>query len=145
MAAVLVALYEDFITAERVRTELVTDGFPTDRVELVSPKDPGAAAHLPGRTLSEKLRAYFETLFEPADGRNYPSIFAERVTKGASSVTVHPRGEDEIARAIQILERHQPIEIGSHALDDTTMERAAAGDRQTIVEKVIRGDTHRSP
>jgi hypothetical protein len=35
MTPVIVALYDDHGTADRVRTQLVADGFPTDRVALL--------------------------------------------------------------------------------------------------------------
>ena len=43
MTPVIVALFDDYGIADRVRTELVADGFPTDRVELTSLMEPGQA------------------------------------------------------------------------------------------------------
>ena len=36
MSAVILAVFNDYETAERVRVMLVRDGFPTDRVELTA-------------------------------------------------------------------------------------------------------------
>jgi hypothetical protein len=36
MTPVIVALFDDFGVADRVRTQLVANAFPTDRVELTS-------------------------------------------------------------------------------------------------------------
>src|SRR5437016_5537340 len=44
MSAVLLAVFNDYETAERVRVILVRDGFPTDRVELTASCDLGRAA-----------------------------------------------------------------------------------------------------
>ena len=44
MSAVILAVFNDFETAERVRVSLVRDGFPTDRVELTAPCELGRAA-----------------------------------------------------------------------------------------------------
>jgi len=41
MSAVLLAVFGQYGDAERVRTQLVRDGFPTDRVELTSATEPG--------------------------------------------------------------------------------------------------------
>jgi hypothetical protein len=142
MAAVLVALYENYATADRVRTELVSDGFPTDRVELTSGREPGQAGNIPAASPQERLRKYFDTLFDP-DGEGiagYGDFFADRVANGASAVTVHPRGDVEIDRATQILERHGPIEMEHKGLtDDIQFERAAVEDREPLVKKVLRG------
>jgi hypothetical protein len=43
MSAVLLAIFNEFKVAERVRVELVRDGFPTDRVELTAGCEPGQA------------------------------------------------------------------------------------------------------
>ena len=36
MSAVLLAVFNDYETADRVRLELFRDGFPTDRVDLTA-------------------------------------------------------------------------------------------------------------
>ena len=141
MATVLVAIYENFSTAENVRTELVGDGFPTDRVELTSKQEPGQASHMPGSTPVERFRKYFDTLFDQ-DGEGIVSFgdsFARHIAEGATAITVHPRGEVEIDRATQILERHRPIELERQGLDETTYERAASEKEGTIVGRVLKG------
>jgi len=141
MAAVLIALYDDYATAERVRTELVSDGFPTDRVELTSLREPGAAGALPGASLPEKLLQYFQTLFEEAEQpRQGPQFFADRVRHGGSVITVHPRGEVENSRACEILQRSSPAELVGHGKEDQTFERAAADRNSTVVERILRSD-----
>jgi hypothetical protein len=44
MSAVLLAVFDNHEAAEGVRTDLVRDGFPTDRVELTAGCEPGRAA-----------------------------------------------------------------------------------------------------
>ena len=63
MSAVLLGVYVNHDTAERVRTDLVMDGFPTDRVELTDWLEPGRAGVEPAVSLHEKLVQYFRTLF----------------------------------------------------------------------------------
>jgi hypothetical protein len=143
MASVLVAIYEDFSTAERVRTELVGDGFPTDRVELTSLKEPGQAGSMPGNSPVERFRKYFDTLFDQ-DGEgigNFGGSFARHIADGHTAITVHPRGELEIDRATQILERHRPVELERQGLDETTYEHAASEKEGTVVGRVLRGNT----
>ena len=41
MSAVLLAVFNDFDTAERARLALFRDGFPTDRIQLTACSDPG--------------------------------------------------------------------------------------------------------
>lgn len=140
MAAVLVALYDGHPTAERVRTQLVTDGFPTDRVRLTSRREPGAAGVIPADSAAARYREYFESLFDSEEQRRHADWLAERVQSGAAAVTVHPRGEREISRATEILERNQPLDVGREHLDDTTMEYAAASHERPYVSRVIAGN-----
>jgi len=143
MASILVALYSDHGTAERVRTELVSDGFPTDRVELTSKQELGQAGNMPGSTPIERFRKYFDTLFNQ-DGEGivgFGDSFAKHVADGDAAVTVHPRGELEIDRATQILERHKPVELERQGMNDTTYEHASAEKEGTIIGRVLRSTT----
>jgi hypothetical protein len=141
MASVLVAIYENFSSAENVRTELVGDGFPTDRVELTSKQEPGQAGSMPGNSPVDRFRKYFDTLFDQeGDGLgNFGDSFARHIAEGAVAITVHPRGELEIDRATQILERHRPIELERQGMDETTYERAASEKEGTVIGRVLRG------
>src|SRR5438034_279196 len=51
MSAVLLAVFNDYETAERVRVTLVRDGFPTDRVELTAACELGRAGFEPADSL----------------------------------------------------------------------------------------------
>lgn len=139
MAAVLVALYDSHQNADRARTELVQDGFPTDRVKLTSRSEPGTAGLIAAETESERYRRYFGTLFDEERHRGCAEHLARRVGEGAAVIAVHPRGEQEIARAIQIIDRYQPLEIDREHLDETLLERAASPSSRTVVVQLIEG------
>ena len=78
MSAVLLGVYVNHDTAERVRTDLVMDGFPTDRVELTDWLEPGRAGVEPAVSLHEKLVQYFRTLFCFDGERHYAEVLANR-------------------------------------------------------------------
>lgn len=139
MAAVLVALYQDHATAQRVRTQLVHDGFPTDRVDLASPSEPGPAGLVPASPASDQFREYFQSLFDDERERRHAQVLAERVQNGAAAITVHPRGETEIERAIAILAHHRPVAIEREHLDDTTLEKAASDHERSFLSRVLTG------
>lgn len=111
MPEVIVALYDSHAAADDVRTELVADGFPTDRVELTSRGDEGRAGAVPGEAFDERATRYFDTLFDADDARGYAAFFIEGLQRGGAAIAVHPRGAEEIGRASEILQRHRPIEI----------------------------------
>ena len=102
MTPVIVALYEDFAVAQHVRTELVKDGFPTDRVELTSREESGQADAEPGESYWHKVSNYFHAIFDQTGDSASAQQFADRVRHGSSAITVHPRSDDEIESARNI-------------------------------------------
>ena len=126
MSAVLLGVYVNHDTAERVRTDLVMDGFPTDRVELTDWLEPGRAGVEPAVSLHEKLVQYFRTLFCFDGERHYAEVLANRIESGAATITVHPRGAVETSRATEILRSGPVRELAEHDLANQAFEHAAA-------------------
>jgi len=135
MAAVLIALYDTHETAERVRTRLVRDGFPTDRVRLLSGREPGVVQSMPAGDQGAKYHQYVRTLL--GDDAAHADRLAERIERGAAAVSVLPRGEAEIARAREIMAREGPVELTGRDLDDTLLERAAAPHDRSVLGTVL--------
>jgi hypothetical protein len=127
MSAVLLAVFNDYGIADRVRTRLVSDGFPTDRVELTSSAEPGRAGVQPAGTARAKFEKYFRTLLSKEDERSFAEVLAQRVEGGgAATIAVHPRGAIETARAAEILEDEGAVEVVGHDLENQSFEYAAA-------------------
>jgi hypothetical protein len=126
MSAVLLAVFKEYEPAERVRTALVKDGFPTDRVELTANREPGQAALVPEGSRREKFAEYFRTLLSDADEQSCVAALTERVVRGAVTVTVHPRGSVETRRASEMLDRAGADEVIAHDLGSQTFEQAAS-------------------
>jgi len=138
MSALVVALYDNHAAAERVRTRLVQEGFPTDRVQLTSSDDPGQAAVIgPAGGLEAQLEEYFSTLFDRVDELPNVHFFVDGVTQGHAALTVHPRGEVETNRALEILEEAQPLEICDHDIEDPLLEQAASEDDEDPYFKLL--------
>jgi hypothetical protein len=126
MSAVLLAVFREYEQAERVRTALVKDGFPTDRVELTANREPGQAALVPEGSRREKFAEYFRTLLSDADEQPRVAALTERVVRGAVTVTVHPRGSVETERATAMFDRAGADEVIGHDLGNQTFEQAAS-------------------
>ncbi|MGB9330049.1 MAG: hypothetical protein WCB10_04700 [Steroidobacteraceae bacterium] len=127
MSAVLLAVFTGFGDAERVRTRLVRDGFPTDRVELTASSEKGRAGVLPAPSPRAQFQQYFRTLFCQEDERAFAELLAARVDEGAAAtVAVHPRGLIETTRAAQIMESEGAQEVIGHDLKNQAFEHAAA-------------------
>ena len=126
MSAVLLAVFNDYGLADRVRTKLVIDGFPTDRVELTASAEPGRAGMQPASTARDRFVQYFRTLLSEEDERPFVEALARRVEDGAATVAVHPRGAIETARAAEILEDEGAVEVVGHDLQNQSFEHAAS-------------------
>jgi hypothetical protein len=129
MSAVLVAVFDDHATAAGVRTHLVKDGFPTDRVELTSSQELGQAKLVPRDGVDAKLTEYFRKLFQ--NGTNGSSerwipLFQGAVLDGKAVVAVQPRGDTEAQRALQLMNQAGPVELRGADLRNQTLEHAAA-------------------
>ena len=127
MSAILLAVFSKFSDAERVRTELVSDGFPTDRVELTASHEKGRAGVQPGSSSGAQFRQYYRTLLSQDEERAFADALAERVEAGTTvTVAVHPRGSIETHRAVQLLENAGASEVVGHDLANQGFERAAS-------------------
>lgn len=126
MSTVLVAVFTNHAAAERMRTRLVRDGFPSDRVDVTSKREPGRAAVEPGSSAHERYLQYFSTLFNRPEERAYAERLAHKVERGGATVTVLPRGRIEVDRARSLLKHAAPREIDTHDLAWQGWEHAAA-------------------
>lgn len=137
MSALVAALFKDHATAEQVRTALVDDGFPTDRVRLTSREEPGPAELAPAAERVGQLEAYFTQVFPATDEEGRVRSFVDGVRHGNAALVVHPRGDIETQRALEILNAADPIELSSHDLENQPLEQAASPASSTVVEKVV--------
>jgi hypothetical protein len=126
MSAVLLAVFDDFETAERARLALFRDGFPTDRIEITARHEPGRVTSDPALPLHDRLAQYFRTLFAHADGAQHAHRLADRIEHGAATITVLPRGDIEVRRAAELLGHARPGEMLERDLQDQSWEFAAA-------------------
>ena len=136
MSAVLLAVFNDYESAHRVRRELVRDGFPTDRVELTAACDPGRAGCFPAEELRGKFVQYFRILFKADSDRHYAESLADRLHGGAATITVHPRGAVETGNATKIIEAATPVELVHRNLRNRWWGFAAARAEQPWIRHV---------
>jgi hypothetical protein len=126
MSAVLLAVFDNHEAAEGVRTDLVRDGFPTDRVELTAGCEPGRAALEPASSPHGRFLQYFRALLCEEHEAQYVVQLTECIERGAATITVHPRGPVETARVAEIFKHAHPTQVVQHDLHNQSFEHAAA-------------------
>jgi hypothetical protein len=137
MSAVLIAVFREYQAAERVRTKLVKDGFPTDRVELTATLEPGQAALVPIGSRRAKFEQYFRTLMSEPNERPLVDALVARVEGGAAAITVHPRGDIETERATKIFAEQRAVEVLAHDLESQSFEHAASSEEGVWLRHLI--------
>jgi hypothetical protein len=137
MSAVVAALFKDHATADRVRTTLVSGGFPTDRVQLTSEAEPGQAALMPSPNKSRQLEDYFAGIFPESNEQERVRTFVEGVRHGNAALIVQPRGDIETRQALEVLSSSQPIQLCEHDLEKQAMEKAASGASSTVIGHLV--------
>jgi hypothetical protein len=125
MSAVLAAVFKDHATADTARVRLVNDGFPTDRVDLISRQELGQAKLVPRPSVGEQLTEYFRKILQGGDDASV-GLLQRAVLDGRAALIVQPRGDVETGRAAELLNSCDPIELQGTDLKNTTMEQAAA-------------------
>jgi hypothetical protein len=138
MSAVMVAIFNRFSDAESVRTELVKEGFPTDRVELTASREKGRAGLQPADSSQGKFVQYFGTLFDQEGERVFVEELAKRVASGSvATIAVHPRGDIETSRATQILEKQGALQVVPHDLENQAFESAASSETSPWLDHLL--------
>ncbi|MEO7774979.1 MAG: hypothetical protein ABIT36_10600 [Steroidobacteraceae bacterium] len=66
---------------------------------------------MPVNDAGAKLDAYFRSLLSDLDDDAIVAHLVSAVRDGAATLTVHPRGEVEIARANKVLKSHDPVHL----------------------------------
>ena len=107
----VIALYPTPVFAERARTQLVTQGIATDRVDVVSRIHRGRVTHLPQQSDAEDLADYFHMLL--TEERELPVVIdiVDDIHKGKAALVVHPRGQVEIDMIRPVIEAHGPQSV----------------------------------
>jgi hypothetical protein len=129
-------MFSDHDTAERLRTRLVKDGFPTDRVELTSCEELGQAKLVPRKDLGDKLTQYFLQLFQGGgngSAERSAQLFQRAVLEGKAALAVHPRGDSETQRALELLNEAGPVDVRGADLQNQTLEHAASEKETPIL------------
>jgi uncharacterized protein (TIGR02271 family) len=119
MENTVVGVYDSYTQAQNVMHELLACGFSSDEVRLSPEADLESATQ---DTASERhagsgIGHFFRSLFglEDPEDRQHHDIYAEAMRRGSCVITVHADSDQERERAIEVMNRFDPVDIDERA------------------------------
>jgi uncharacterized protein (TIGR02271 family) len=115
----VIGVYDSYAQAENAVNELISCGFSRTDVQL-NPDSATAGQTADTRTADTEHESgighFFRTLFGMEDEhREHRDIYSEAVRRGSSVVTVYAKTEEERERAVEVMNRHDPVDIDERA------------------------------
>lgn len=112
----VIAVYDSYAQAESAMNELLTAGFSRDDVQLSPGSD---RASMEGSTASSTdqhahgsgIGNFFRSLFGMEDDATHSDVYSEAVRRGSCVLTVDADNEEQRDRAIDVMNRHDPVDI----------------------------------
>lgn len=122
MKQTIAAVFDDTVTAQLARDDLLSAGFGRDAMQLSGNGVASAGGTPPD---PEGTRDVFATLFGRDDTRTETYMTAVARGNCVLTLTLMP---DEVARAEAIIDRHRPLSLDEHA-DDVTEAPWMSGEQ----------------
>lgn len=120
MENTVVGVYDSYAQAQNVMNELLACGFSRDEVQL-SPEASDRTSSSTDTSGSQQsgsgIGHFFRSLFgmEDEEDRQHQDIYAEATRRGSCVVTVDADTEEERERAIEVMNRFDPVDIDERA------------------------------
>ena len=121
MENTVVGVYDSYAQANAAVNDLISTGFARDAVQL-RPDTQSAAQEGVGTKVREEstsigsgIANFFRAMFGMDEQREDRDIYAEAVRRGSQVVTVDAPTDEMRDRAIEIMNRHDPVDIDERA------------------------------
>jgi uncharacterized protein (TIGR02271 family) len=117
MENTVVAVYDTYAHAQNAMNELLSAGFTRDEVRLSAEGDTGArdTATQTQSDTGSGIGHFFRSLFGMEEHREQRDVYSEAVRRGHCVLTLDIAADDEHDRAIDILNRHDPVDVDERA------------------------------
>lgn len=130
MENTVIGVYDSYTQADAAVNELISAGFSRDAVQLQpetqtgasSQQGVGTAVRDEGTSIGSSIANFFRSMFGMEEQREDRDIYAEAVRRGSHVVTVDAPNDEMRDRAVEILNRHDPVDI-----DERTMQWRSQG------------------
>jgi uncharacterized protein (TIGR02271 family) len=123
MENTVVGVYDNYTQAQEAVNELISAGFSRDDVQL-RPDTQNAATGQDGlgtavrddtESTGSSIGNFFRSLFGMDEHRENRDIYSEAVRRGSHVLTVDAQSDEMRERAVEIMNRHDPIDIDERA------------------------------
>lgn len=114
MENTVVGVYESYAQAEGAVNELQTAGFSRNDIQFASEGGGEVQTSSEGDTGSG-VGHFFRSLFGMEEHREHGQIYSEALRRGNCVLTVNAASEELRDRAVDIMNRHNPIDIDERA------------------------------
>jgi len=120
MENTVVGVYDSYAQAQNVMNELLACGFSRDEIQLSqegSDRTSTATDTTGSQDSGSGIGHFFRSLFgmEDDEDRQHHDIYAEATRRGSCVVTVNADDEQERERAIEVMNRFDPVDIDERA------------------------------
>jgi uncharacterized protein (TIGR02271 family) len=113
MENTVVGVYDSYAQAQNVMNELLACGFSRDDVHLSPEADRTSITQDRDSGTGSGIGHFFRSLFgmEDEEDRQHHDVYAEAMRRGSCVVTVDADTEEERERAIEVMNRFDPVDI----------------------------------
>jgi uncharacterized protein (TIGR02271 family) len=118
MENTVVSVYDSYAQAQSAMNELLTAGFSRSEVQL----NPESERATSGQTATSSDQSggtgighFFRSLFGMDEEREHRNLYSEAVRRGSCVLTANARSEEQRERAVEIMNRYNPVNIDERA------------------------------
>ena len=119
MEHTLVAVFDSEVHARNALDELAAFGCSRSDMHINAARQSGLTDSTSSTTdisrdeqsVGEKIKAFFYNLFGTGEGAGHADIYSGAIERGNYVLTLTARDDDQVMRATEVLNRHNPIEI----------------------------------
>ncbi|QGZ30384.1 hypothetical protein [Stutzerimonas stutzeri] len=132
MPQILIAAFDRYAEAEQVKAELLSEGVPSDAIQVSASLNPktvdSSRVEVIGEepdddaTVAEKLGSFFNTIFGD-DSSKHAGRYPEAARRGSTVVTVTLDDQAQVPMVQQLMERNGAIDLDERSAawgDDAT-------------------------
>ncbi|HEY8608661.1 MAG TPA: YsnF/AvaK domain-containing protein [Noviherbaspirillum sp.] len=111
MENTVVGVYDSYAQAQNAMNELLAAGFDRSDLQLSPDSERGTGSNSDDAQGGSAIGNFFRSLFGMDEERDTRDVYSEAVRRGSCVLTVNAASDDQLDRATDIMNRHDPIDI----------------------------------